>query len=372
MLARLNTRSWLVVFAVLQLFALLGVAACQQELVRPRVVTATSSSTDLQTSQANIVIAAAGDIMLGSTYPAGRGLPPEDGATTLKEVTPLLTLADLTFGNLEGPMLEGGSTSKCSPSSRSCFAYRVPTRYGKYLKDAGFDVMSVANNHASDFGAEGRESTRRVLDSLGIAHSGGDYNDFAYLNVKGKKIGVIAFAFNQISYNINDIETAKRVVAKVKAKCDIVIVSFHGGAEGAAAQHVPRGPETYLRESRGDLRVFTHAVVDAGADLILGSGPHVVRGFEVYKDRLIAYSLGNFAFHLFKFAGPTSLSVVLEVSMGSDGRFLSGRLHPLVQGPDGPRPDKSKAVIPIARQLSADDFGTGAVKISDDGVMSPP
>jgi capsule synthesis protein PGA_cap len=368
--SHMTTRKWFVVFALPLL--LFGIAACQPEIAPPKVVSTALVSLISMESPGNIVIAAAGDIMLGSTYPPGRGLPPEDGATMLKDVTPLLSSADLAFGNLEGPMLEGGTTSKCRPESRSCFAYRVPTRYGKYLKDAGFDVMSVANNHASDFGAEGRESTRRVLDTLGIAHSGGNYDDIPYLNVKGKKIGVIAFAFNNVSYNINDIETARRVVARVKAKADLVIVSFHGGAEGAAAQRVPRGPETYLSEARGDSRAFTHAVVDAGADLVLGSGPHVVRGMEVYRDRLIVYSLGNFAFHGFRFAGPTGLSVVLEVTIGSDGRFLSGLIHPLIQTPEGPRLDKDRTVIPIARSLSTEDFGLSAVKISDSGAISPP
>ena len=365
-------RKWLSVFVLLSMVSLFFIQGCQPDPAQPKVLAAVPTSPDSQKPQANIVISAVGDIMLGSTYPPGRGLPPKDGATMLREVTPLLTSADITFGNLEGPMLEGGTTSKCRPDSHSCFAYRVPTRFGKYLKDAGFDVMSLANNHASDFGVEGRESTKRVLDTLGIAHAGGDYNDIPYLNVKGKRIGVIAFAFNNVSYNINDIETAKRVVAKVKAKCDIVIVSFHAGAEGAAAQHVPRGRETFLNEARGDSRVFTHAVVDAGADLAFGSGPHVVRGMEVYRNRLIVYSLGNFAFYGFKFAGPTGWSVVLEVTIGSDGKFVSGLIHPLIETGEGPRLDKDRTIIPIARALSTEDFGLSAVKISDDGVVSPP
>jgi hypothetical protein len=324
-------------------------------------------------SNGEITIAAVGDIMLGTTFPNGGWLPPDDGATLLAEASPILRAADVTFGNLEGPMIDGGTTAKCPPKSRNCFAFRVPTRYGQYLKDAGFDVMSLANNHALDFGAAGRESSKRVLDSLGIAHSG-EVGDIARLAVKGKKIELIAFATNRTSYNLNDLEAARRVVAASVAKADLVIVSFHGGAEGATRQHVPRGAEMFFGENRGDLRTFTHAMIDAGADLILGHGPHVVRGMEVYKNRLIAYSLGNFAtYGPFNLSGPQGLSLILETRLGSDGAFLGGRIVSVRQEkPGGPRLDPARTIIPIVRQLSQEDFGASAVKVGEDGKISPP
>jgi poly-gamma-glutamate capsule biosynthesis protein CapA/YwtB (metallophosphatase superfamily) len=319
-----------------------------------------------------ITVSAVGDIMLGSTY-QGRGLPEKDGAEMISGLAPVLSAADITFGNLEGPLIDSGESTKCGPNAKLCYVFRLPTRYGKYLKEVGFDVMSLANNHSSDFGAAGRESSRRVLESLGILHAGNDVNDTAYLNVKGRKIAVLAFAFNPISLNLLDIENARRVVAETARKVDIVIVSFHGGAEGAAAQHVPRGPETYLGSPRGDLRAFTHAVIDAGADLLLGHSPHVVRGMEVYKNRLIVYSLGNFAFYRFPFTGPTALSLILDVSIGRDGEFLGGRIHPLKQHEqDGPRADDDATATNVIRQLSMDDFGATAVKISKDGTISAP
>ncbi|HEX8143907.1 MAG TPA: CapA family protein [Pyrinomonadaceae bacterium] len=320
-----------------------------------------------------ITVAAVGDIMMGSTYPEASGLPADDGAQMLAEVTPVLSAADIAFGNLEGPMLEGGTTKKCSPTSTRCFAFRVPTRYGKHLKDAGFDVLSLANNHAYDFGPEGRESSMRVLDSLGIKHSG-KVGDIASLSVKGRKVALIAFATYPTSYNLLDIENARRLVAGLASKNDIVIVSFHGGAEGPTNQHVPAGPEIYLGEARGDLRRFTHAMIDAGADLLIGHGPHVVRGMEVYRNRLIAYSLGNFAtYGKFQLAGPTSLSLILEAQLAPDGAFLGGKIHPATQTkPGGPRLDSYRTVVPVIRQLSLDDFGTSAVRVSDDGTISVP
>ncbi|MBC7910522.1 MAG: CapA family protein, partial [Pyrinomonadaceae bacterium] len=321
-----------------------------------------------------IHIAAVGDIMLGTTYPDSNKLPPEDGAKLLAEVTPILSAADIAFGNLEGPMLEGGETTKCSPTSTRCYAFRVPTRYGKHLKDAGFDLMSLANNHANDFGAEGRASSQRVLKELGIAYAGGDANDVAYLSVKGKKIAVVAFATNRVSLNLNDIAIAKRAVAAAAKKADLVIVSFHGGAEGPANQHVPHGAELFLGEARGDLRTFTHAVIDAGADLVLGHGPHVLRGMEVYRERLIAYSLGNFAtYGKFQLVGPTALSLILETRLAPDGKFLGGRIVPAKQeGMGGPRHDNNRTATKVIRQLSSDDFGASAVKVSDDGMISMP
>lgn len=324
------------------------------------------------TSASNIVFMGVGDIMLGSTYPDESGLPPNDGADLLKEATPILTSADLAFGNLEGPMLEGGTTTKCGPKSTRCFAFRVPTRYGKHLKDAGIDVMSLANNHANDFGSQGMASSKKVLDELGIAHAG-EIGDIAYMTVKGRKIAIIGFATNAVSYNVNDIEIARRVVADTTKKADLVIVSFHGGAEGTANQHVPDQVELFLGETRGHLRKFARTVIDAGADLVIGHGPHVCRGMEVYKDRFIAYSLGNFAtYGKFNLAEELGKTMILEVHIDpKDGAFRGGKIHPFKQiKPGGPLADPSKAIIPIVKQLSESDFGDTSVKISDDGTIS--
>jgi hypothetical protein len=343
-----------------------------------------------------ITIAAVGDMMLGSTSINDSFLPPKDGRDMLKPVTPILSAADIAFGNLEGPMLEGGKSEKCResrseavkpaptptptpkpsgpPKPIRCFAFRVPTRYGKYLKEAGFDVMSLANNHAADFGDYGRTSTRTVLDDLGIKYAGSDRQKFstAYLEVKGKKIAIVGFAHNAIVPNVNDIDVAKQLVAAAKKKADIVVVSFHGGAEGEAAQHVPRETEIFVGEKRGNLPLFAHAVIDAGADLVLGHGPHVLRGMEFYKGRLIAYSMGNFAtYGMFNLKGSQGISAIFEISLGMNGRFIIGRVIPVKQeGRGGPVFDDSGAAIEKLRTLSESDFGASAPKIADDGTFS--
>jgi hypothetical protein len=322
-----------------------------------------------------ITIAAGGDIMLGSTFPNETRMPPNDGADLLKPVAPIFQAADIAFGNLEGPMIDGDAPStKCPPKSTRCFAFRTPTRYGKYLKEAGFDVLSLANNHAGDFGDAGRISTRKVLDELGIKHAGSDKAQFAstVLNAKGKRVAFVAFAHNNISLNVNDLETARRVVADLNKKADIVVVSFHGGAEGAGATRVPQQTEIFFGERRGNLPLFAKTVIDAGADLVLGHGPHVLRGMEIYKDRLVAYSLGNFAtYGWFQLKGATAETLVLEVKLDADGKFLSGKIHPFVLRDRGIlTKDETKSAITTLRNLSQMDFPNSAPKIADDGAIT--
>ena len=319
----------------------------------------------------SITIAAVGDIMLGSTSINDTFLPPNDGADILKQVTPILSAADIAFGNLEGPMLEGGMTEKCPPDSKRCFAFRVPTRYGKLLKEAGFDVLSLANNHAADFGDYGRESTRKTLDALGIKHAGSDKGQFAMAIVesKGKRIAFIGFAHNSIVPNVNDLTFARQLVQQATKKADLVVVSFHGGSEGVNAQRVPQETEMLGNEKRGNLPLFARTVIDAGADLVLGHGPHVLRGMEIYKDRLVVYSMGNFAtYGMFSLKAETSLTAIFEITIAPDGKFLSGKLHAGKQlGRGGPTMDTSGEAIRKVRELSNADFGKNAPKIADDG-----
>ena len=330
------------------------------------------------TPQGAISIAAVGDVMLGSPFPNDSRMPPNDGADILKDVTPILSAADIAFGNMEGPIVDGGISEKCTPPKPGepvrCFAFRMPTRFAQNLKAAGFDIMSVANNHAADFGDAGRASTRKTLESLGIKHVGSDRAQFSttYLDVRGTKIAFVGFAHNNIVPNVNDLDTARRLVELADKKADIVVVSFHGGAEGTGAQNVPKQTELFLGEKRGNLPLFARTVIDAGADLVLGHGPHVLRGMEVYKDRLIDYSLGNFAtYGWFSLKAETALTVILEVQLDSTGKFVSGKLNSARQEGLGiPVLDKSGAAVRKIRALSQADFGASAPRIDDDGTIS--
>jgi poly-gamma-glutamate capsule biosynthesis protein CapA/YwtB (metallophosphatase superfamily) len=323
-----------------------------------------------------IVVTAVGDVMLGSTFPdaSGGDLPPHDGAGLLDEVTPFLKRGDIIFGNLEGPLVDSGVSPKCRGKKEgTCYAFRVPTRYGAYLKAAGFNVMGLANNHAMDFGAEGRASSRRVLERQGIAHSG-DVGDIARLVVKGRKVDVIAFATYPGANNFLDLDSALEIIRLARSEADLVIVSFHGGAEGATHQHVAPGDEKFLGEDRGDLRRFAHAAIDAGAHMVVGSGPHVVRGMEIYKGKLIAYSLGNFAtYGSFNLSGENGLSLVLEAHLAPDGSFIKGQVTAVKQEkPGGPRLDPDRKIVPILRALSTNDFQKNAVVVGPAGELLLP
>lgn len=319
---------------------------------------------------ARVRIRAVGDVMLGTTEPEGY-LPPEGPEGVLAAVRPLLEDADVTFANLEGPLCDGGVTTKCR-SPNSCYAFRSPTTYGQALKDAGVDMASTANNHSGDYGEECRRQTEATLDALGIAWSGPP-GSVATLERNGLRMGLVAFHTSPACNHLNNMSTAKALVRSVAATHDLVLVSFHGGAEGPKALRVPHGKEKFMGEDRGDLRAFTHAMVDAGAHLVVGHGPHVARAMEFYKGRLIAYSMGNFAtYGRFTVSGLQGLGMVLEVELDGQGRFLSGRILPTKQHGEGiPAPDPQGGVTALVRKLTAQDFPQSGAQISEDGVISP-
>jgi hypothetical protein len=163
------------------------------------------------------------------------------------------------------------------------------------------------------------------------------------------------------------------LVARAARRAPIVVVDMHAGAEGAGATHTPRGPETAFGENRGDPRRFAHAVVDAGADAVLGSGPHVLRGLECYRHAVIAYSLGNFAgYRTLGSSGVLGLSGILQVRLAPGRRFVGGRLWPVRLRPPGvPQRDRSGAAVALVRHLSRADFGSRACRLSPSGTIRP-
>lgn len=317
-----------------------------------------------------IRLRAVGDLMIGSDFPEPV-LPPDDAAHYFDGVVDLLKDADVTFGNLEGPLCDSGTTEKCKPG-QNCYAFRSPTRFVSLYKAAGFDVMSTANNHAEDFGVDCRIVTENTLKGAGIAYSGRP-GTIAELDVKGVKIAVIGFHTSTNSHYVNDHETAAALVKNLKAGHDLVIVSFHGGAEGSKATHVFKGHEMFYGEDRGDLPQFARTVIGAGADLVLGHGPHVLRAMEVVDGHLVVYSLGNFGtYGRFNLTGPMGVTEVLEVTLDSQGKLVTGKIIPVKQEGDGiPVKDAANTAVATIRSLSEADFPDTAPVIAQDGTFAP-
>ena len=317
-----------------------------------------------------IQITAVGDIMLGTDFPDNR-LAPDDGSLLLTSTTSILNKADITFGNLEGVLMEGGIAAKKCKNSYSCYVFRSPPHYANYLKKAGFDVLSLANNHARDFGEEGRSASMAALDTVGLLHSG-RVGDTAKLKVKGLVISLIAFAPFGGSHDLLDIPLAQKQVKALVKQSDVVLVSIHAGAEGKNVMRIPFKNEMFYGEDRGDVVAFSHAVIDAGADLVIGHGPHVPRAMELYKNRLIAYSLGNFlTYQGIRISGNNGLAPILSVTLRGDGRFKSGQITSARQyRPTGTQLDKSHEAVKIIAKLTKLDFPATALIITNKGLIT--
>lgn len=317
-----------------------------------------------------LTIAAVGDIMLGTDHPQNI-LPDDDGAGFLLPATPLIAAADVSFGNLEGVLMDGGEPVKICRDPQRCHLFRTPTRYAQHLQDAGFDVLSLANNHARDFGEEGRDSSMRALDAAGILHSGRE-GTHASWTARGLNVALIAFAPNVGSNPLLDVDFARARVRELARGHDIVLVSFHAGAEGDGAERLPFAREFYLGEDRGDVVEFAHAMIEAGADLLLGHGPHVPRALELYRGRLIAYSLGNFAtYYGIGVDGLRGLAPIVVARLDAEGCFLGGRIESLIQlRPGGPQPDPEARAAALMRELTIAAFPGSSLVISAAGDLS--
>jgi poly-gamma-glutamate capsule biosynthesis protein CapA/YwtB (metallophosphatase superfamily) len=312
-----------------------------------------------------VTIAAVGDIVMGSTP----RLPPRDGAGFFSGVSSELA-GDVVLGNLDGT-LSTGPGSKCGEGSTNCYAFQMPPSYARHLRDAGFTVLNLANNHAYDFGVRGLEQTVAALERQRLLHTGRP-GEIALQQVGELTVAIVGFASYPWAQSITDFRAARALVRQADRRAHVVIAMMHAGAEGRDHTHVPRKTEYFLGENRGNARAFSHAVIDAGADLVIGHSPHVLRGMEWYRGRLIAYSMGNFAgYKVFALGGPLSISGVLRVTLRGDGRFEAGVLVPTRLDANGiPVLDPAEQAHGVVRALSRADFGDHAVRVSRSGALS--
>jgi poly-gamma-glutamate capsule biosynthesis protein CapA/YwtB (metallophosphatase superfamily) len=330
---------------------------------------AAGDSTMPRAAAASVTIAAVGDTMLGDTP----DLPPDPG-TYLESVEPTLDRgAQIVFGNLEGT-LTTATASKCGPVSRLsqiCFAYRDPPGFARYFKQAGFTILNDANNHSLDFGAAGRTQTLAVIHAAGMAQTGLP-GEITVIRDHGIKVAFVAFAPYTYDADLLDLPAARSLIKQAARDAAVVVVYMHAGAEGAAADRVTGREEHYLGEDRGNPEAFAHMAIDAGASLVIASGPHVLRGMQFYKGHLIAYSLGNFAgYGNFATDGDLSMSVILHVTLSATGRFERARIYPIQFAGTG-RPVLGGGAVAFVDRLGAEDFGSSAARILASGVITAP
>lgn len=319
--------------------------------------------------QDTFVIAMAGDIMMGTTYPQPT-LPADDGKMLFKDVRRILHKADIAVGNLEGTLCDSAENKK--DVSEFNYSFRTPLSFAPRLKEAGFDFLSMANNHAFDFGIEGVKSTERALRDIGIKYAGiKGRTDAAIIERNGIRYGLCAFGHNSYTLKHKELWAVKGILDSLRANADIIIVSFHGGAEGKQYSHLPYGKEEFLEEDRGSLRDFAHFCIDNGADIIYGHGPHVVRCVEVYKGKFIAYSLGNFCTpYGISITGISGYAPVIVAKVNRKGDFLEGKIHSFIQRRGlGPRKDTTNAVASQIKQLTVSDIKDSKITIGTDGTI---
>jgi hypothetical protein len=308
-----------------------------------------------------------GDIAMSSEG----GLPPEGLRAALSPVAGLLRGADLTAGNLEGTLSVAGA-SKCGAAPpTNCFAFQAPPSIAADLRALGFGLVNQANNHSMDYGVSGRGQTVAALRRYGLPYTGLP-GQITTLTVRGVGVAFLGFAPYRYTSNLLDIPGATAMIRQARREAQVVVVFIHAGAEGAGETHTPDGDESFLGEDRGRTRAFAHAAINAGASVVLGSGPHVVRGVEAYRGHLIAYSLGNFCgYHTLGLAGVLSESGILHLTLGSNGGVQAAHWFSLQLDNGLPRADPTDASAKLVAALSDEDFPSDHFVIDSDGGFHP-
>lgn len=335
------------------------------------------TTTTTNTEQQRYRIMMMGDIMLGTQHPfndTGAYLPLNDGINLFDSIAPILHKGDFVVGNLEGVFLDRSEEADKCLNDFSAYNFMMPTRYAHLLKDAGFTALAITNNHANDFHQMGVRSTCETLRNVGLPYSGvKSEGGYTLIERNRVKYALCAFSTSPGGYHMDDISTARQIVNEADSIANIVIVSFHGGAEGVGATHVPKQKEWFKQvRSRGDVYKFSRACVDAGADIVFGHGPHVARAIEIYNDRIIAYSLGNFCTPTgINISGKLGYAPLLEVEINTTGKFIKGQIHSFKQRKrNGPLPDSTHSVACEINTLSISDFPDTHPTISPTGTIS--
>ncbi len=315
-----------------------------------------------------------GDLMLGTSFPDSSTLSPHP-ENLLKDVENIIRSADLSVANLEACMIdEGGEPKDCWGKTDRCFIFRMPESYVHHILNAGFDAISLANNHARDMGYQAYRRSMEVCDEAGLHHAGIYDAPSTVITRDGVRFGFAAFSPHWATSRMQNDDNVRKVISDLEKICDIVVVMFHGGGEGEEYNHTLKKNENYNGEIRGDVYHFSHTAIDAGADIIFGSGPHVTRAVELYKDRFIAYSLGNFCtYRRFNLNGSRGWAPIMNVFTDMEGKFLYAKATAIRQPyPGYPLLDLQNRAIKELQKLTTQDFPEmdSVLFIDDSGYIS--
>ncbi len=335
-----------------------------------------------------LVFSFAGDTMLGTAQ--SPTLPSEN---LILPVSKIFKSSDISFLNYEGTLCDLPLKShKCQNKSAGelCYAFRGPTKLASYIAEAGVKIVSLANNHIFDYGHQCANDTKSAFEKVGVATVGLMSQEkmqpgetIRFLKHKDKNILFFGFHYSDAwgrVISMSDEANVRGLIRQYRDQADIIVVSVHQGGEGPDLNRTPLGIEKYSGENSGNSRQFAHIAIDEGADLIVGSGPHVVRGLEMYKERLIIYSLGNFAtYDLFSLTPTFNVGAMLEVGLDEEGRLQKGKIHSIKQDYIKPgqkragiyvKFDEQQTAASLIEKVSTLDFATPP-KILKDGSFTP-
>jgi poly-gamma-glutamate synthesis protein (capsule biosynthesis protein) len=298
-----------------------------------------------------VTIKAVGDIVIGSDWPASH-YPSDFDRRAQAQMRTALGDADVVFGNFEGALTTHDVSMK-KPSAGTVFAFRMPPRFAGLLRGAGFGVLAIANNHTFDFGERGFVDTLGHLARAGIV-TVGEADKISYQKVRDVTIAWVGFSHLYRHNNVRDFDKLAELIHQARPQADLVIVSMQAGAEGNEHLRVRNHEEMFLGENRGNTFGFARKAIDLGADLVLGHGPHVLRGMECYRGKLIAYSLGNFVgYNALSIKRAAAVTVALQVQLSKQGETLGFNVTPLKFNEERfPEPDPDALASFLINDLS--------------------
>ena len=354
-------------------------------VISPDTLVATPAAAD-STRPRPLRLCAGGDVTLGSNLDPvwarnaqatlwDRFARRDDPDSLLTPLHSFFAGADIVLVNIEGAIGDGSVARKCGPRSSSCFAFRQPPASALAIRRLGPDkavvVGNVANNHSHDAGISGLATTLALLDSAGVRVTGADSVATTVITSRGDTVAFLGFYTSPESPDARDLAAVSRYVRQARQDANIVIVTMHLGAEGAAAQRTRNQTERFVGTNRGNPVAFAKAAIDAGATAVIGHGPHVLRAGEWKDSTLVLYSLGNLVnYGTFGLGEPMNHGAVACIDIAGPRRVAGAHIESTIQiAPGVVLPDWEGRSARIVDSLSRLDFSRTGITVDSAGTV---